>query len=77
MTWLVVFLMLCSFGLGVCWNIVWTNMKALDEMVKRHKEEEAIFVAKFKQGLDNITKEHLETPKVDTNSLKASLKKKH
>lgn len=77
MTWLVVFLMLCSFGLGVCWNIVWTNMKALDEMVKRHKQEEEMFVAKFKQSIDTITKEQLTNKPVDLNSLKANIKKKH
>lgn len=77
MTWLVVFLMLCSFGLGVCWNIVWTNMKALDEMVKRHKHEEEMFVAKFKQSIDTITKEQLTNKPVDVNSLKANIKKKH
>jgi len=77
MTWLVVFLMFCSFGLGVCWNIVWTNMKALDEMVKRHKREEELFVAKFKQNIDTITKDQLDSKPVDVNSLKANIKKKH
>ena len=77
MTWLVVFLMLCSFGLGVCWNIVWTNMKALDEMVKRYKREEKEFVAKFKESVDNITKEELQKQPADVNALKANIKKKH
>ena len=75
MTWLVVFLMLCSFGLGVCWNIVWTNMKALDEMVKRHKQEEEMFVAKFKQGVVNITKDHIENQSKNLDKLKSSIKK--
>ena len=75
MTWLIVFLMFCSFGLGVCWNIIWTNMKALDEMVKRHKQEEEMFIAKFKQGLDNITKDHVENQSKNIDKLKASIKK--
>jgi hypothetical protein len=75
MTWLIVFLMFCSFGLGVCWNIIWTNMKALDEMVKRHKQEDEMFIAKFKQGLDNITKDHVENQSKNIDKLKASIKK--
>ena len=77
MIWLVIFLMLCSFGLGVCWNIIWVNMKALDETVKRYKREEEEFVAKFKQSVDNITKEELQKPSANVNDLKASIKKKH
>lgn len=77
MTWLTVFLMFCSFGAGVCWNIIWTNMKALDEMVKCHKQEEKEFVAKFKQNIDNITNQLSTNNPVDVNSLKANIKKKH
>ena len=77
MTWLTVFLMLCSFGAGVCWNIIWTNMKFLNEMVRRHKQEEKAFVAKFKESIDNISKEELQKQSADVNALKANIKKKH
>jgi uncharacterized protein YqfB (UPF0267 family) len=50
-------------------------MKALDEMVKRHKQEEEMFIAKFKQGLDNITKDHVENQSKNIDKLKASIKK--
>ena len=52
-------------------------MKALDEMVKRYKREEEELVAKFKEGLDNITKEELQKPSTNVNDLKANIKKKH
>ena len=52
-------------------------MKALDETVKRYKREEEEFVAKFKQSVDNITKEELQKPSANVNDLKASIKKKH
>ena len=73
MIWLVIFLMVCSFGLGVGWNIIWTNMKALDEMVARHRREEKEFVEKFKQGVDNIIKQQ----PADLSNLKDNIKKKH
>ena len=67
--------MSCSFGAGVCWNIIWTNMKALDEMVKRHKREQQEFENKFKQGTEQIVN---EVKQPSSNDLKAQvLKKKH
>jgi cytochrome c biogenesis protein ResB len=75
MIWLVIFLMICSFGLGVSWNVVWTNMKALDEMIKRHKREQQEFENKFKQSTEQIVNEVKQT---STNDLKAQVtKKKH
>ena len=75
MTWLTVFLMFCSFGLGVSWNIIWTNMKALDEMIKRHKREQEEFEKQFKQNTVQIVNEVKQS---SSNDLKAQvLKKKH
>lgn len=75
MTWLTVFLMFCSFGAGVCWSIIWTNMKALDETIRRYRKEERELEAKFKQGAEQIISE-VQQP--STNDLKAQvLKKKH
>ena len=75
MTWLTVFLMFCSFGAGICWNIIWTNMKALDEMVRRHKREQQEFEKKFKQTTEQIVRD-VQQPAA--NDLKAQLlKKKH
>jgi len=75
MTWLTVFLMFCSFGAGVCWNIIWTNMKALDEMIKRYKREQKEFENKFKQNAEQIVNQ-VQQP--SANDLKAQLlKNKH
>jgi Tfp pilus assembly protein PilO len=75
MIWIVIFLMLCSFGLGVSWNIVWTNMKALDEMIERRKREQEEFEKQFKQSTEHIVNEVKQS---GTNDLKAQvLKKKH
>jgi len=75
MSWLIAFLMLCSFGLGVSWNIVWTNMKALDEWLERRKREQEEFEKQFKQGTEQIVNEVRQSA---ANDLKAQvLKKKH
>ena len=46
-------------------------------MVRRHKQEEKAFVAKFKESIDNISKEELQKQSADVNALKANIKKKH
>jgi predicted PurR-regulated permease PerM len=77
MIWLIIFLMVCSFGLGLSLNYVIKYINELNQQIKRLTEEEEKFVAKFKQSIDTITKEQLTNKPVDVNSLKANLKKKH
>lgn len=70
---LITFIMLCCFGLGVSWNIVWTNMKELDNWLEQRKQEQKKFEIQFKQNAEEIVK--LAT---STNDLKEQLlKKKH
>jgi predicted PurR-regulated permease PerM len=57
MIFLIAFLMLCCFGLGVSWNIVWVNIKELDAWIERRKQEEKQLVDGFKKNVDLIKKE--------------------
>ena len=67
--------MCCSFGAGVCWSIIWTNLKALDETIRRYRKEERELEARLKQDIVHIV-EQVKQPA--TNDLKAQvLKKKH
>ena len=54
---LIAFIMLCCFGLGVAWNVVWVNIKELDEWIERRKQEEKQLVDGFKKNVDSIKKE--------------------
>ena len=54
---LVAFLMLCSFGLGVAWNIVWVNIKELDAWLDSRALEEKQLAESFKKGVEEIKKE--------------------
>jgi len=54
---LMAFIMLCCFGLGVAWNIVWVNMRELDAWIERRRREEKEFTEAFKKGVEEIRKE--------------------
>ena len=49
--------MLCSFGLGVAWNIVWVNIKELDAWLDSRALEEKQLAESFKKGVEEIKKE--------------------
>jgi hypothetical protein len=49
--------MLCSFGLGVVWNIVWVNIKELDAWLDRRALEEKQLAETFKKSVEEIKKE--------------------
>ena len=57
MTLIIIFIMFCCFGLGVSWNIVWTNIKELDAWIEQRKKEDKELEQAFKKGLDQITKD--------------------
>ena len=69
------FIMLCCFGLGVAWNIVWVNIKELDEWLNRALEEKQ-FIETFKKNVEVIKKEldNKSSPSNDINKLKQNLK---
>ena len=77
MIWLVIFLCIMFYGLGYMTNYIVTNLKYLDDMVKRYKQEELEFANKFKQQVEQITVD-LTNKKQDNdlNKLKASVSKK-
>jgi len=54
---LIAFIMLCCFGLGVSWNIVWVNIKELDAWIEQRKREDKELEQSFKKGLEQITKD--------------------
>ena len=64
------------YGLGYMTNYIITNLKYLDDMVKRYKDEEQELANKFKQGVQQIAVD-LATKKSDNNlnKLKNSVKK--
>ena len=70
------FIMLCCFGLGVAWNIVWVNIKELDEWLNRRALEEKQFIETFKKNVEVIKKEldNKSSPSNDINKLKQNLK---
>ena len=76
MIWLVIFLCIMFYGLGYMTNYIITNLKYLDDMVKRYKDEEQELANKFKQGVQQIAVD-LATKKSDNNlnKLKNSVKK--
>jgi len=57
MIFLIAFIMLCCFGLGVAWNIVWVNIKELDAWMEKRKLEEKQLAETFKKGVEEIKKE--------------------
>ena len=77
MIWLVIFLCIMFYGLGYMTNYIVTNLKYLDDMVKRYKQEEQDFANKFKQGVQQIAVD-LTAKKSDNdlNKLKSDVKKK-
>jgi predicted PurR-regulated permease PerM len=54
---LIAFIMLCCFGLGVAWNVVWVNIKELDAWLDRRAKEEKQLVETFKKSVEIIKKE--------------------
>jgi len=67
--------MFCCFGLGVAWNVVWVNIKELDEWVARRKREEKEFIDIFKTNVESIKNELIKAaPLNDLNKLKQNAK---
>jgi hypothetical protein len=54
---LIAFIMLCCFGLGVAWNVVWVNIKELDAWFDRRALEEKQLAETFKKSVEEIKKE--------------------
>jgi len=73
---LVFFLMLCSFGLGVAWNVVWVNIKELNAWLDRRALEDKQLAESYKKGVEEITKELVDKPLVadELNKPKKNLK---